>query len=128
MLTAPFATPILLWWHKELWLIDHGAALYFHHTWQDWENPERPFSKIKDHVLLPLATKLPEADAINRALIREDKIRSIINMIPDEWLSDEPAFHTPEEQREAYVKFLVNRISHSDFFVNEANHARESRI
>lgn len=118
----------LLWWHKELWLIDHGAALYFHHSWQDWENPERPFLKIKDHVLLPLAVKLKEADAKNKVLITEDKIRAIVNLIPDEWLSDEQTFSTLEAHREAYVNFIMNRVKHSDFFVNEAIHARESRF
>lgn len=118
----------LLWWHKELWLIDHGAALYFHHSWQDWENPERPFPKIKDHVLLPLAVKLKEADAKNKVLITEDKVRAIVNLIPDEWLSDEQAFTSVQAHREAYVTFIVNRVQHSDFFVNEAIHARESRF
>lgn len=118
----------LLWWHKELWLIDHGAALYFHHTWKDWEDPQRPFLKIKDHVLLSLATLLTEADQKNKTLINEAKIRSIVNLIPDEWLADEDTFTTLEAHRQAYVKFLVNRISHSDFFVNEAIYARESRF
>ncbi len=116
----------LLWWHKELWLIDHGAALYFHHSWQDWENPERPFPKIKDHVLLPLATKLKEADAKNKVMITEDKVRSIVALIPDEWLSDEPTFSSPDAHREAYTTFIMNRVNRSDFFVNEAIHARES--
>lgn len=118
----------MLWWHKELWLIDHGAALYFHHTWQDWQNPERPFLKIKDHVMLPLAVKLREADEKNKALITEDKIRSIVAIIPDEWLSDEQTFSSIEEHRKAYTTFIVNRVKHSDFFVNEAIHARESRF
>jgi hypothetical protein len=118
----------MLWWHKELWLIDHGAALYFHHSWQDWKNPERPFPKIKDHVMLPLAVNLRQADEKNKVLITEDKIRSIVAMIPDEWLSGEPTFNSIEEHREAYRTFILNRVKHSDFFVNEAIHARESRF
>jgi hypothetical protein len=118
----------MLWWHKELWLIDHGAALYFHHSWQDWNNVERPFPKIKDHVMLPLAVKLREADEKNKIVITESKIRSIVALIPDEWLADEQAFNSIEEHREAYCTFILNRVKHSDFFVNEAIHARESRF
>lgn len=118
----------LLWWHKELWLIDHGAALYFHHTWQDWENPERPFPKIKDHVLLPLATQLNAINTTSKQYLTTDKIKAIVSLIPDEWLTDESAFTSVEEHRTAYFRFLTTRIAHSDFFVNEANHARESRF
>ena len=59
----------MLWWHKELWLIDHGAALYFHHSWQDWQQPQKPFAKIKDHVLLPLASELDEANITCSAIL-----------------------------------------------------------
>jgi hypothetical protein len=118
----------MLWWHKELWLIDHGAALYFHHTWQDWQNSERSFPKIKDHVMLPLATKLKEADLKNKSMLTEVGIQSIVNLIPDEWLTEEPAFDSIAQHRQAYVTFLTTRLAHSDFFVNEAIHARESRF
>lgn len=118
----------MLWWHQELWLIDHGAALYFHHTWQDWENPERPYVKIKDHVLLLRATELQRADELFRPLLTEEVIQSVVALIPDEWLQDEPAFSSAEEHRQAYARFLTMRISHSEFFVNEARHARESLI
>lgn len=118
----------MLWWHQELWLIDHGAALYFHHTWQDWENPEKPFPKIKDHVLLLRATELSRANDLFRPLLTAEVIQSIVSLIPDEWLDDEPAFTSAEEHRQAYARFLNTRISHSDFFVNEARHARESLI
>ena len=54
----------MLMWHKELWLIDHGAALFFHHTWHNWEEQSiKPFVQIKDHVLLPQASEIDEADA-----------------------------------------------------------------
>lgn len=118
----------MLWWHKELWLIDHGAALYVHHSWNDWQNPERPFARIKDHVMLPLAVKLKEADEKNKALLNKAIIESIVNLVPDEWLTDEPAFDSIEEHRQAYVTLLTMRLKHSDFFVNEAIHARESRF
>ena len=118
----------LLWWHKELWVIDHGAALYFHHSWHDWQDPQRPFLKIKDHVLLPLATQLKEANERYKLLLTEPVIRSIIDLIPDEWLEEEQVFNSTEQHREAYVSFLTTRLANSDFFVNEAIHARESRF
>ena len=117
----------MLWWNKELWLIDHGASLYFHHSWQDWQQAERPFPKIKDHVMLPLASKLTEADAIFRLILTPEKIQSIVSLVPDEWLTDS-AFETAEEHRKAYMQFLNTRIQHADFFVNEAQYARESII
>jgi hypothetical protein len=117
----------MLWWHKELWLIDHGACLYFHHSWQDWQNPQRPFPNIKDHVLLPIASKLNEAGTAFRSIITPQHIRSMVSLIPDEWLTDE-AFESIEAHRNAYEQFLNRRIAHADFFVNEARHARESLI
>ncbi len=117
----------MLWWHKELWLIDHGAALYFHHSWQDWQQPQRPFAKIKDHVLLSLASELEFVNSSFTSILTKEKIHSIVSLIPDEWLLEEP-FHTTEEHRNAYTQFLETRIAHADFFVNEARHARESLI
>lgn len=117
----------MLWWNKELWLIDHGAALYFHHAWQDWELTEKPFPKIKDHVLLPLDSELSQANSTFRAILTPEKISSIVSMVPDEWLSGDP-FASPSEHREAYIRFLTTRVTHSEFFVNEARHARESLI
>jgi len=54
----------MLIWHRRLWLIDHGATLYFHHTWNDYlERSRAPFPMIKDHVLLRFASALREVDA-----------------------------------------------------------------
>src|SRR6187551_814845 len=117
----------MLWWHKELWLIDHGAALYFHHSWQDWQQPQRPFPKIKDHVLLYKASEMSEVDKAFRAILTSERIQSIVSLIPEEWLKDN-AFASSDENRNAYAQFLETRISNSDFFVNEAQHARESII
>jgi hypothetical protein len=118
----------LLWWHKELWLIDHGAALYFHHTWQDWDNPERPFLKIKDHVLLSRASRMVEVNNECREALKPEVINFIVSLIPDEWLTRDTSFSSPGEHREAYATFLNNRIAHADFFVNEAVYARASRF
>jgi hypothetical protein len=118
----------MLSWHKEVWLIDHGASLYFHHTWQDWENPTRPFANVKDHVLLAKATELAKVSERFRALLPSDVIRAIVSLIPDEWLANEGVFESVEKHRHAYATFLENRIAHADFFVNEANYARESLV
>lgn len=117
----------MLWWHKELWLIDHGAALYFHHSWQDWQEPQKPFPNIKDHVLLPLASELESASAVFTTILSREKINAIVSLIPAEWLIEE-SFPSVEDHRNAYAQFLENRIAHTDFFVNEARHARESLI
>ena len=119
----------MLMWHKELWLIDHGAALYFHHSWHNWEEAaKKPFLQVNDHVLLPRATQLDEADVKFRAILTEDRIRSIVGFIPDEWLSGESSFETPEQYREAYTQFLMIRIAHSEIFVKEAQNAAEALI
>lgn len=118
----------MLMWHKELWLIDHGASLYFHHSWNDWEQPRRPFPKIKDHVLLLKAKELEEVDFAFRPLLTKQVIQSIVALIPDEWLTDESTFESIEQHRQAYAQFLNTRIANSDFFVKEAQHARESLI
>jgi hypothetical protein len=114
----------LLWWHKEVWLIDHGAALYFHHSWTDWDLRRRPFPKIKDHVLLPVASQLQVVNADSQKALTPSVLKAIIGQVPDDWLDD----GGPSEQREAYYTFLVNRIADADYFIEEANHARTQRI
>lgn len=118
----------MLMWHKELWLIDHGASLYFHHSWQNWENPERPFTYVKDHVLLPYATALDTVDTEFRAKLTEDRINAIVALIPETWLECDSPFATADEHRQAYARFLTARIAHSAFFVKEAQHARAALI
>jgi hypothetical protein len=119
----------LLVWHKELWLIDHGASLYFHHSWQNLEEQAlRPFSQVKDHVLLPLASQLPEVDGEYQSILTEEVIRSIVSLIPEEWLTDASSSESSEERRNVYVDFLVKRLAHSEIFVKEAKHAREALI
>jgi hypothetical protein len=121
----------MLMWHKELWLIDHGAALYVHHAGPEWARPRpRPFPQIKDHVLLPQATGLAEADAIGHARLTPEVIEAIAGLVPAQWL--EEAFQTDapgaEEQRAGYVRFLAARLADSHTFVQEAQDARPTRI
>ena len=117
----------MLMWNKELWLIDHGASLYFHHSWNNWEEQStRPFAQVKDHVLLPWATDLAKADEEFRSVLTNELLRSIVAVIPDEWLT---FGETPiAENRAVYERFLINRAAHSRNFVNEAQHAREALI
>lgn len=118
----------MLIWHKELWLIDHGASLYFHHTWENWkEQAVKPFTLIKDHVLLPFASELQAVDLQFRLLLSTERIKEIVALIPDAWL-EEGVFETYEDHRNAYVQFLERRLNHTEIFVNEARHAREILI
>lgn len=119
----------MLIWKKELWLIDHGAALYFHHSWQDWESyAERPFEQVKDHVLLPWASALEEIQKEASAVLTPELISSIVALLPDEWLQSGEENLLPEERRNVYASFLNTRIRLADNFVKEAKHAREPHI
>ena len=119
----------MLVWHRELWLIDHGASLYFHHSWHNWqEQAKRPFVQVKDHVLLSKADELDVVDAEFRAILSEELIRAIVNLVPDEWLTGEQVFASADEHREAYIEYLLARIANSEIFVNEAQHSRQTFI
>ncbi|PZR22030.1 MAG: aminotransferase class I and II [Citrobacter freundii] len=119
----------MLIWRKELWLIDHGASLYFHHSWSNCkEQAVRPFAQVKDHVLLPRATQLKEADEQMKAILTPEKIRSIVAIVPDEWLTAEHPDSSATEIREVYEQFLITRISSSEIFVKEAQYAREALV
>ena len=119
----------MLIWRRELWLIDHGAALYFHHSWQNWEEQAlRPFAQVKDHVLLPLASELDKADAELRALLTPELIAAVVGLIPDEWLTAEHPDSTAAEIREVYQQFLVTRVASSANFVKQAQYAREALV
>ncbi len=119
----------MLLWHKELWLIDHGASLYFHHSWQNWEEHAlKPFTHVKDHVLLPRAAELAGVDAKFRSILTTERIRSIVSLVPDEWLLVDAPFTSVADHREAYIRFLSLRIANSAIFLKEAQHAREVLI
>ena len=118
----------MLMWHKELWLIDHGAALYFHHSMEKWEEQAvRPFVQIKDHVLLRKAAELDAVDEEFKALLTPDFIQFVVDLIPDAWLTDR-SFETEDEQRQIYAQFLNTRLKNSNIFVKEAQNARSSLI
>lgn len=119
----------MLIWNKELWLIDHGAALYFHHSWDNWEEQsKKPFVQVKDHVLLASASELTEADTALRELISESMIRSILDAIPMQWLESMSANGTPDAIKDVYAGFLLSRLKNSSIFLKEALYARQSLI
>lgn len=119
----------MLLWHRRLWLIDHGAALYFQHQWDGYmARSASPFAPIKDHVLLPFAEALEQADAECRGLLSGNLIASVVDLIPDEWLRDTETFADAAAQREAYRGFLQARLAASRTFTEEAVRARSLRV
>lgn len=115
----------LLMWHKELWIIDNGASFYFHHSWQNFDSAAKtPFKYIKDHVLLPQATLIHEADEFAKSVLNEDIFREIVNLLPQEWLHWDDVEENPDEIREVYFNFLKTRLENSEIFVKEAQNAR----
>lgn len=116
----------MLMWHKELWLIDHGAALYFHHSGPGWQaQAERPFTQVRDHVLLPWATELDTVDAAFHAVLTPERMQAVVALIPDAWLAAETDTGSPNEARQVYTDFLKTRLQSSRIFVNSAQHARK---
>ena len=115
----------LLNWKRELWLIDHGASLYFHHNWKTWQSHlPRTFPSIKDHVLLNRADKLKEAAKEMKAQLTPSLIQNIVKVIPEEWLIEETNALTPTEIRAAYSQFLNTKVDMLDTLEKEASDAR----
>ncbi len=106
----------LLVWHGRLWLIDHGASLYFHHNWPGRDGPsleavaQRPFAAARDHVLLPFADGISKADADLAPRLTAQVLEGIVGSIPDEWLAAEPGFGDPGAVRSAYLSYLDSRL------------------
>ena len=115
----------MLMWHRKLWLIDHGASLYFHHAWTDMDQRSKdPFTLIKHHILLPFASAIEDADKTMTAAIDEEVIRGIVHLVPDEWMEGDSPFSTNAENRQAYVDYLTRRLVSPRHFVEEAIRAR----
>ncbi len=109
--------PNLLWWHRRLWLIDHGAALYWHHTSSHPVDHERDrFESIRDHVLLPYAASIAEADARLASRVTRRLLEDVGAAVPAIWLDgDDPLM---------YVEYLRRRLETPRRFVEEAERAR----
>jgi hypothetical protein len=115
----------LLVWHQELWLIDHGATLGFHHAWDLARDPARsPFAAVKDHVLLPWASDLAPAVERLRARLDRATLERAAADVPDGWLGGEPPFLEPAAHRAAYVDHLARRLEAADLWLAEAERAR----
>jgi len=115
----------MLMWHRRLWLIDHGAALYFHHRWDNYlERSHDPFPLIKDHVLLSFASALEETDAKLTTQLTEAIINSVVKLIPDAWLIGDSPFSGSDQHRDAYAEYLLNRLATPHAFLEEALRAR----
>jgi len=118
----------MLVWHRKLRLIDHGAALYFHHDWSDFRaRSKRPFVQIKDHVLLPAASALAAVDDALAATLTPQLIGDIVSLIPDSWLPVESGFADAAGIRAAYHEYLSLRLQAPRAFVEEALRARGGR-
>ena len=119
--------PNLLVWHGRIWCIDHGAALYVHHTWREPEaHAARPFERIADHVLLPMAGSLIEADGRLAGRVDLARLDELIAAIPDAWLPDDLPIGGPASQRAAYRRYLRARLADPRPFVEEADRARRA--
>jgi len=116
----------LLVWHRDLWLIDHGASLYFHHNWDETSlaRATTPFAAIREHVLLRWASELREADAELAPLVTREAVEAIVAQIPESWLGDVPLFATVEEHRAGYRDWLLRRVEGSREWLEEAARAR----
>ena len=121
--------PNIMIWNRELWLIDHGSSLYFHHSGKDPETAALdPFPYIKNHALLPKADSLLEADKLMRQAITPRTLDKIVDLLPDEWLLEENEEKTPAEIKEGYKKFLMDRLSKSKIFTERAIQERNNLL
>ncbi len=110
----------LLVWHRHLRLIDHGAALYFQHSWDGADRSQDPFTRIKDHILLPFATALHEVDSVLTARLTPEVIAAITALIPNEWLGS--------NSRDAYTDHLTRRLGAPRAFLQEAIRAHAQLV
>lgn len=109
----------LLMWHRKLWLIDHGAALFFHHGTREFEERAKdPFPQVKDHVLLPFAGRLQEVDAATPARLPGVVLEAVTRLVPESW----------SEDRVAYTDYLSARLASPRAFVEEAVRARTQHL
>jgi hypothetical protein len=121
--------PNLLWWHKTLYFIDHGASLYFHHNWQSLETMARGrFPAIRDHVCLRWASRLEEAGRRLRPLLDEELFARVVEQVPEGWLEAGPEGIGTADRRAGYVSFLTQRLAASQVFLEEAVNARAKLV
>ena len=119
----------MLMFHKELWLIDHGASFYFHYTWDNWEKAAlSSFSYVKDHVLLSQASQLEQVDEEFKAILDDSSIDWIVDQLPDDWLDWTNNGLSADDIRGVYKQFLKIRRDNSHLFLKEAQDARNAHL
>ena len=120
--------PNMLMWHRKLWLIDHGAALYFHHAWDDdyLAHSRTPFPPIKDHVLLPFAADLEAADRLMAQRVTPEAIATVVGLLPEQWLAGDSA-GAPRDPN-VYARYLTGRLEARPAFLEEALRARSFHV
>ncbi len=121
--------PNMLWWHKQVWLIDHGASLYFHHHWRDaGRQGQSPFTQVRDHILLPVASQLGQVAQSLPARLTPELLAAVVDMIPEDWLVPEAGIGGAAAQRAAYRAFLEARRDGAGIFLEEALRARAALV
>lgn len=121
--------PNLLWWHRRLWLIDHGSSLFFHHAWADaGPHARSSFPAIRDHVLLPWASEIAAAGEILRPKFGREAIAGALADVPDDWLEDTSVFASPARAREAYADYFATRLESAPTFTGEAERAHAALV
>lgn len=119
----------MLMWHKKLWLIDHGASLYFHHGQSGWESATRkPYAAAHEHVLLPFAASLSEADATLAPRLTPETVRRVVELLPEEWLDEEPGFEDAEAVRAAYIGYFLARLEEPRSWVTALEEAHAGSV
>ena len=119
----------LLLWHRKLYRIDHGAALFFHHNWPTMqEKVASPYAEVKHHVLLPWAGEIEAAAATAHRLLTRPVFEEIVGLVPEAWLEVIPGEQTVAEKRAAYVDYFMSRLEISSIFEQEAMRAHASLL
>jgi hypothetical protein len=121
--------PNLVVWHGRTYLIDHGAALYVHHSWPARPGAaDLPYGQAEEHVLLPYAGELEEVDADLSKRVTPRMLGEVLDLVPDEWLADEPGFAGPDDLRAAYVAYLTDRVAAPRPWVEALEVTRAARV
>jgi hypothetical protein len=119
----------LLVWHRKLYLIDHGAALFFHHNWETMQSRvDSTFAEIRQHVLLPRASEIAEAGRIAREKLDSRVLKAIVDEVPDAWFEQLPGALTSADRKATYLDFFCRRLEAAKIFEQEATDARARLI
>lgn len=119
--------PNMLLWHRQIWLIDHGAALIFHHRWQPGWQPAPAYRyDAADHVMMPVAGSITEADAALRPQVTPELLQEVLSLVPDGWLDQE--LGSPAEVRDAYAAYFAARLADAPNWVAALEETRAAHV